>query len=257
MVNYQNGRIYLLTHVSGRCYIGSTTQSLSDRKSTHITFGFGTKHKNSSRGDLYPFMFGTQRHEWTIVLLRLCPCNSKEELEAEEYREMQAYPDQDKLLNVQRQQGVAAESTRQKQVINNTGRTHSDEAKALMSAIRLGVRQTPIQVQASVQRRRAASQCIVYENAHCYVAWREYRRGYDVRRTGTYMKRFGPAAADTTEEALRLAIAYADEYSGQQTLTSSSPAPLQQPPVLAEPPFPPSEQPLFPLPAESPAASSL
>ena len=109
-VNYQNGKLYRLVHTpTGREYIGSTAATLKHRKGTHMHFGFV---KQYPRGLLYPFMAATKQDDWHIVLIRAVPCNSKDELEREEYLEIQALPDKSHLLNVQQQQGVMAESTR-------------------------------------------------------------------------------------------------------------------------------------------------
>ena len=134
-VNYQNGQLYLFHHVSGHCYIGSTAATLRRRKAHHIYWAFERK---SEQGALYPHMRTTEAKDWSITLIRAVPCNNKQELEREEYLAIQAYQHPEKLLNVQRQQGVWAESSVVKQSLAHRsvadGGTMSveDHAKAVL-----------------------------------------------------------------------------------------------------------------------------
>ena len=78
MPNYQNGKIYkLVSNLTDKIYIGSTSQSLSQRMGGHIKdYKFKNKYVSSSilieYGDAKP------------ILIKNYPCNSREELEAEE-----------------------------------------------------------------------------------------------------------------------------------------------------------------------------
>jgi hypothetical protein len=76
MVNYQNGKIYMLESLIGNCrYYGSTTQTLSQRLGKHKQDI--TKSNITSKEVLqYP--------DARILLVKKFPCNSVEELEAEE-----------------------------------------------------------------------------------------------------------------------------------------------------------------------------
>lgn len=80
MPDYQDGKIYeLVCRVTGKRYIGSTTQPLSKRLYGH-KHEINRKYKCKSSeivagGDYY------------INLLRACPVNTKEELHAEERKE--------------------------------------------------------------------------------------------------------------------------------------------------------------------------
>jgi predicted GIY-YIG superfamily endonuclease len=69
MTNYKNGKIYKITS-QGKIYIGSTTQSLSQRLGGH-------KKDNKSITSLYHFVYNT---DCQITLIELYPCNSREEL---------------------------------------------------------------------------------------------------------------------------------------------------------------------------------
>ena len=70
-MSYQNGKIYkLICSETGDIYIGSTTQTLKDRLSGHKT----PSNTCTSKGFINPI----------IVLIKDFPCNTREELEAEE-----------------------------------------------------------------------------------------------------------------------------------------------------------------------------
>jgi hypothetical protein len=77
MINYQNGRIYAIrSHQTELIYIGSTTQSLSQRIAKH-KINYKNNGVTSSREILkYP--------DYYIELIELFPCNSREELEKQE-----------------------------------------------------------------------------------------------------------------------------------------------------------------------------
>ena len=67
MVNYKNAKIYkLVCSETGKVYIGSTTQPLAKRKSQHKE----NKNSCSSKSFINP----------TIILIKKCPCEDKEEL---------------------------------------------------------------------------------------------------------------------------------------------------------------------------------
>ena len=77
MVNYQNGKIYMIESLEGGCrYYGATTQTLSRRLA---------KHKgDSKRGENYTSKKVLKYQDARILLVELFPCNSKMELEAKE-----------------------------------------------------------------------------------------------------------------------------------------------------------------------------
>lgn len=78
MVNYANGKIYTI-----RCrnddtliYVGSTTQTLSQRMTQHRSKYKGKKQNSS----LFKYIIDDNWSNWYIELYELYPCNSKEEL---------------------------------------------------------------------------------------------------------------------------------------------------------------------------------
>jgi len=76
MVNYQNGKIYMIESLIGNCrYYGSTTQTLAQRLGKHKQ-DIKRKYVSSKEVLQYP--------DFRILLVKKYPCNSVEELEAEE-----------------------------------------------------------------------------------------------------------------------------------------------------------------------------
>ena len=82
MVNYQNGKIYTI-----RCktddtliYVGSTTQTLSQRMTQHRSKYKGKKQNCS----LFKYIIDDNWCDWYIELYELYPCNEKCELERRE-----------------------------------------------------------------------------------------------------------------------------------------------------------------------------
>ena len=78
MPNYQNGKIYkIVSNLTDKIYIGSTTRTLSQRMGGHRT-DYKNKNKNVSSSIL--LAYGDAKP----ILIKNYPCNSKDELEAEE-----------------------------------------------------------------------------------------------------------------------------------------------------------------------------
>ena len=207
MVNYANGRVYNWIHSSGKCCIGSTTRSLADRKSEHLATAF---RKSSDYGELYPFMRTTEPHEWTMVLIRNAPCESKEELLREEYKEVQAYAHQDNLLNVRRQYGVCPDSTR----LKFSRPENVERLRALANAQR-GLPRSAEHVANARRGVMAAGGKAVYDRAGMVVSWSEGKQAYRVYKGGRDIKTFGVIAsgrrtARTREAARLLAQAWVD-----------------------------------------------
>ena len=77
MVNYQNGKIYMIESLEGDCkYYGSTVQSLALRLS---------KHRNEIKAGKNPSSKKVLKYQDArILLVELYPCNSKMELESKE-----------------------------------------------------------------------------------------------------------------------------------------------------------------------------
>lgn len=79
MVNYQNGKVYILrSRLTNRVYVGSTTQSLAIRKAGHIQ-----KYKSWKNGTNKAYITSfliIEDGEVEITLVELKPCDTKEEL---------------------------------------------------------------------------------------------------------------------------------------------------------------------------------
>ena len=94
-VDYSKGRIYkVINDVNNIIYIGSTTQDIKSRLSQHKS-----KSKHIERDSIvYIGMRAVGSDHFSIVLIELFPCKSKEELEAREYAIIATY-DKDALYN--------------------------------------------------------------------------------------------------------------------------------------------------------------
>ena len=79
MVNYENGKIYrIYCNITKKCYIGSTTTTLSRRLSTHRGC-----YKKFLNGGLYHYMSSFEvlkNNDYVIILIENYECKSKEEL---------------------------------------------------------------------------------------------------------------------------------------------------------------------------------
>ena len=86
MVNYQNGNIYKIEDMNGEmCYIGSTTkdmlcQTMAEHRKMYKCFKNG-KTNNFTVFDIFE-KYGVE--QCRIVLIELCPCNTKDELTSRE-----------------------------------------------------------------------------------------------------------------------------------------------------------------------------
>ena len=95
MEKYNSGKIYkLINTIDDNIYIGSTITRLCDRIGNHRS-----KAKDPTKQSyLYKHMRNIGIEHFKIVLIKPFSCNSKDELEAEEYNEMSKY-DKSILLN--------------------------------------------------------------------------------------------------------------------------------------------------------------
>ena len=98
MVNYNNGKIYkIVSNQTDLIYIGSTTQSLSQRKAIHLSDKYNTC---SSREIL-------QYEDARIILIEKYSCNDNEELKQREQYFMDKFRAEGfKLVNKQRAFGL-------------------------------------------------------------------------------------------------------------------------------------------------------
>jgi hypothetical protein len=83
MVNYQNGKIYkIVCNETGKIYIGSTTKkTLAMRLAQHVC-----NYKSFlSGGSNFTTSFDIiKNNNYDIILIELCPCNTKDELHQKE-----------------------------------------------------------------------------------------------------------------------------------------------------------------------------
>lgn len=118
MVNYQNGKVYkIVNSVNDTVYVGSTTVALRKR-----LYGHRADAKRSP-SLFYDAMNEHGADNFTIVLIKLAPCNCKEELLAEEYEQLDIIMNDDIP------------------VYNSiVGRKHSSQTIAKMRSSHLGLR---------------------------------------------------------------------------------------------------------------------
>ncbi len=87
MVNYQNSKIYKIqSHLGDKVYIGSTTkQYLSQRMDVHRSaYKRWKQGKTEAKTSSFEVFDEYGVDNCTIVLLEVCPCNSKDESHARE-----------------------------------------------------------------------------------------------------------------------------------------------------------------------------
>jgi len=95
MEKYNQGKIYKIVNtVDDKIYIGSSIQKLHNRMNNHRTKASNLKKKSI----FYEHMRLLGVEHFKIILIKLYPCASKEELEAEEFNEISKY-DKSILLN--------------------------------------------------------------------------------------------------------------------------------------------------------------
>ena len=95
MNKYEKGKIYKIVNtIDDMIYIGSTVTNLSDRMGNHRSKA-KMAHKNSK---LYTHIKNLGVEHFKILLIKSFNCNNKDELEAEEYNEINI-ADKSKLLN--------------------------------------------------------------------------------------------------------------------------------------------------------------
>ena len=78
MVDYSNGKVYrIVCNLTGKVYIGSTTNTLSRRLTSHRS-----NYKNYLLGN-FPFLTSFEilkNHDYSIILIENVKCNNREEL---------------------------------------------------------------------------------------------------------------------------------------------------------------------------------
>ena len=83
MVNYQNGKIYKIENLGGdMCYIGSTTKDYLSKRMVEHRSAYKQWLKQAGGRNVSVFgifeKYGVDNCR--IVLVELCPCNSKDEI---------------------------------------------------------------------------------------------------------------------------------------------------------------------------------
>ena len=95
MANYNNGKIYKVVNtIDSKIYIGSTTRALSARMGQHRS----AANENQLFAKIYIHMRELGIIHFKILLIKSFPCNSKSELETEEFNLIQQC-DAHNLLN--------------------------------------------------------------------------------------------------------------------------------------------------------------
>ena len=85
MPNYQQGKIYKIWNIGyDKCYIGSTTQTLSDRMSNHKSHYRNWLKEDRKRCSVCDLFNEYGLENCKIELLETFACNSRSELEARE-----------------------------------------------------------------------------------------------------------------------------------------------------------------------------
>lgn len=129
-MSHQNGKIYkIINDVNDKIYIGSTKQTLSQRM---------TGHRKDSKTRTTPFYSVVNEigiHHFKIILIKPFPCNSKAELEAEEYRVMKELKEQGEelynfMLGTKESHPMFGRTGESHPMF---GKTHSEESKQIMS----------------------------------------------------------------------------------------------------------------------------
>ena len=137
-VNYQDGKIYTLVNdVNDTIYVGSTAQKyLCNRKSGHVR-----KAQDITRtSPVYTAMRTLGSDHFKIVLHHSFPCNSKDELVAEEHRTLDAMIASGKQVYNAMIQGKPDQQTREKLKLARIGRQLTDEAKAKIAKAHTGLK---------------------------------------------------------------------------------------------------------------------
>ena len=81
-MDYKNGKVYrIVSNVSGKQYVGSTTQPLSKRLSYHKS---GYSQWKKGKHHYYTSFEVIEEGDYDIVLVEECPCENREQLHRRE-----------------------------------------------------------------------------------------------------------------------------------------------------------------------------
>ena len=136
MVNYQNGKIYkLVNDLNNTIYIGSTAVP---RLSTRMT-GHRKDGKDLTRtSGIYTAMRALGEEHFRIVLDHAFPCDSKDALEAEEYKTLDAFISAGTSVYNNIIGGKHANTTKAKMAAAQKGKKLTDVTKAKISVAHFG-----------------------------------------------------------------------------------------------------------------------
>jgi group I intron endonuclease len=137
MKEYQNGKIYkIVNNINQIVYIGSTCALLCERMRGHRS---ACKNSNSP---FYETMRQIGKQHFRIILIKNFPCDSYEQLVAEEYHVMKEMKEQGIQLYNNIIDGCFSEEHKQKLSKNSSrywkGRQRSEESKQKMSKSKTG-----------------------------------------------------------------------------------------------------------------------
>ena len=140
MPNYQLGKIYnIMNDINDILYVGSTAQPyLCSRWSSHRV---NSKDATRTSG-IYNAMRTIGVDHFRIVLHHVFPCNSKDELVAEEYRTLDALITAGKSVYNNVIGGKADDTTKAKLAAAQKGKKATDATKAKLAAAQKGKKAT-------------------------------------------------------------------------------------------------------------------
>ena len=128
MPDYSQGKIYKIVNTqNNKVYIGSTTQLLCNRMSSHR---YEACRKNVEYGKLYKSMRFHGAEKFTIKLVKDYPCDTKEELLAKEFQIIQKCISRGIVLyNTTTVKGKNSEETKKKMSARTRGSGNNQYGK--------------------------------------------------------------------------------------------------------------------------------
>ena len=135
-VNYADSKVYLvLNDINDFIYAGSSAQlKLCSRKSGHVE----SSKDVTNTSPLYTAMRAIGAEHFRIVLHHAFPCTSKDELYAEEMKTLDALIAAGKQIYNSTIGGKQGAAHKAKTAAANTGKLHTDAAKAKIVAANMG-----------------------------------------------------------------------------------------------------------------------
>lgn len=137
-IDYQRGKIYIIVNdVNDIIYVGSTAVP---RLCTRMVQHRSCSKKPDQMSNFYTAMRTLGTDHFRIVLDHVFPCNSKDELVAEEMKTLDAHIAAGKsAYNMRTANGwIVTPETRAKMAAAQIGRVHTDETKRKIAATHMG-----------------------------------------------------------------------------------------------------------------------